>query len=68
MFELDLEQLTPEQRGMVELWEAHLDAEFENKDAVASCGTMTEVPYVNHVCFCPEFLNNFVDFVYILVI
>ncbi|MCH9653712.1 MAG: ester cyclase [Planctomycetes bacterium] len=49
MFELDLEQLTPEQRGMVELWEAHLDAEFENKDAVASCGTMTEVPYVNHV-------------------
>ena len=49
MFTLDLEQLTPEQRVMVELWEAHLDAEFESKDAASSCGTMTEVPYVNHV-------------------
>lgn len=49
MFELDLKQLTPEQRAMVELWDAHVDAEFESKDAVASCSTMTDVPYVNHV-------------------
>lgn len=49
MYEFDLERLTPEQRAMVELWEAHLEAEFETKDADASCGTMTEVPYVNHV-------------------
>lgn len=49
MFTLDLEQLTPEHRAMVELWEEHIDAEFETKDAVASCGTMTENPYVNHV-------------------
>lgn len=49
MFTLDINTLTPEQRTMVELWEAHLEAEFETKDASASCGTMTEHPYVNHV-------------------
>lgn len=49
MFTLDLEQLTPDQRAMVELWEAHIDAEFESKNAAASCGTMTDKPYVNHV-------------------
>ena len=33
MFSLDLEKLTPEQRAMVELWEEHLKAEFQDKDA-----------------------------------
>jgi hypothetical protein len=49
MFPLDLDKLTPEQRAMVDLWEAHLKAEFQDKDARASCDTMVARPYVNHV-------------------
>ena len=49
MFALDLDKLTPEQRGMVDLWEAHLKAELQDKDAHASCDTMVANPYVNHV-------------------
>ena len=49
MFDLDLAQLTPEQRDMVALWEEHLKAEFQDRDAVASCDTMVPNPYVNHV-------------------
>jgi carboxymethylenebutenolidase len=49
MFTLDLDKLTPEQRAMVALWEAHQKAEFQDKDANASCGTMVANPYVNHV-------------------
>ena len=49
MSQIDLEKLTPEQRAMVELWEAHLKAELHDKDAHASCDTMVANPYVNHV-------------------
>jgi carboxymethylenebutenolidase len=49
MFPLDLDKLTPEQRAMVDLWEEHLKAEFQDKDARASCDTMVARPYVNHV-------------------
>ncbi|TWT57368.1 SnoaL-like polyketide cyclase [Thalassoglobus neptunius] len=49
MFELDQSQLTEEQRDMVQLWEDHVKAEFEDKDSIASCGTMVDEPYVNHV-------------------
>jgi carboxymethylenebutenolidase len=49
MFPLDLTKLTPEQRVMVDLWEEHLKAEFQDKDARASCDTMVAHPYVNHV-------------------
>lgn len=49
MFPLDWEALTPQQRAMVELWEQHLKAEFQDKDACASCDTMVAHPYVNHV-------------------
>ena len=49
MFTLDLDKLTPEQRSMVALWEAHQKAEFQDKDAHASCDTMVANPYVNHV-------------------
>jgi carboxymethylenebutenolidase len=49
MFQLDLEKLTPEQRAMVALWEEHLKAEFQDRDAAASCDTMVSNPYVNHV-------------------
>lgn len=48
-FDLDVEQLAPEQRAMVELWESHLAAEFEARDAGASCDTMVAEPYVNHI-------------------
>src|SRR5580765_2668778 len=49
MFTLDLDKLTPEQQAMVALWEEHMKAEFQNKDARASCDTMVANPYVNHV-------------------
>jgi carboxymethylenebutenolidase len=49
MFPLDLDRLTAEQRALVDLWEAHLSAEFRDKDARASCDTMVARPYVNHV-------------------
>jgi carboxymethylenebutenolidase len=49
MFAIDLDQLTPQQRAMVDLWEKHLAAEFQDRDAVASCDTMVAHPYVNHV-------------------
>ena len=49
MFTLDLDKLTAEQRSMVALWEAHLKAELQDRDAHASCGTMVANPYVNHV-------------------
>jgi len=49
MYPLDLDKLTPEQRAMVALWEEHLKAEFQDKDARASCDTMVAEPYVNHV-------------------
>ena len=44
MFTLDLDKLTPEQRSMVALWEAHLKAELQDKDAHASCETMVANP------------------------
>lgn len=49
MFPLDLASLTREQRAMVDLWEEHLKAEFQDKNARASCDTMVARPYVNHV-------------------
>jgi carboxymethylenebutenolidase len=49
MFPLDVEQLTPDQRDMLALWEQHLAAEFHDRDATASCDTMVAHPYVNHV-------------------
>ena len=48
MFSLDLDKLTPDQRAMLALWEEHLKAEFQDKDARASCGTMVANPqFVN---------------------
>lgn len=41
--------LTTAQKAMQALWEEHLAAEFQAKDAHASCDTMTDAPYVNHV-------------------
>jgi carboxymethylenebutenolidase len=41
--------LTPEQQAMVDLWEAHLAAEFEDYSLDATMATMVDEPYVNHV-------------------
>jgi carboxymethylenebutenolidase len=49
MFPTDPEKLTPQQQALVNLWEEHLRAEFQDKDASASCDTMVAHPYVNHV-------------------
>ena len=49
MLSLDPEQLTPKQRAMVALWEEHLRAEMQDKDAHASCDAIVANPYVNHV-------------------
>jgi len=49
MFSLDLSALTAEQRAMVDRWEAHLEAEFVDRDAAKSCDTMVAEPFVNHV-------------------
>jgi carboxymethylenebutenolidase len=49
MTPFDLKDLTPDQQALVDLWEAHLKAEFQDKDARASCDTMVARPYVNHV-------------------
>jgi carboxymethylenebutenolidase len=43
------EQLTAAQRAMVELWQRHMAAEFQRRDASESCGTMTPDATVNHV-------------------
>jgi carboxymethylenebutenolidase len=49
MFPLDRETLAPEQRAMLDLWEEHLKAEFQDRSARASCDTMVDCPHVNHV-------------------
>ncbi|MCH8040496.1 MAG: ester cyclase [Nitrospinae bacterium] len=41
--------LTPEQQAMVEIWERHIAAEFEEKSINATMATMTSDPFVNHV-------------------
>jgi carboxymethylenebutenolidase len=42
-------RLTPEQQTMVEVWERHMAAEFEEKSITATMSTMTSDPFVNHV-------------------
>jgi len=49
MLKIDPAKLSPHQRAMQELWEQHLAAEFQRKDAAESCGTMVADPVVNHV-------------------
>ena len=41
--------LTPEQQAMVETWERHMAAEFDEKSINATMETMTPDPFVNHV-------------------
>lgn len=46
---MDSRSLTPEQQAMVEMWERHMAAEFEEKSTNATMATMTPDPFVNHV-------------------
>jgi carboxymethylenebutenolidase len=39
---------SPEEQGLVDRWQAHMDAEFVGKDAAASVATMTPDPSCNH--------------------
>jgi carboxymethylenebutenolidase len=41
--------LSPNEQAMVEIWERHMRAEFEDKDADAALGTMSASPHLNHV-------------------
>ena len=41
--------LTPKQQAMVETWERHMAAEFEEKSIDATMATMSSNPFVNHV-------------------
>ena len=43
------QELNPQQREMVEMWERHMAAEFETKSINATMETMTSDPFVNHV-------------------
>jgi len=46
---MESSNLTPEQQGMVVLWERHMAAEFQEKSIGATMATMTSDPFVNHV-------------------
>ena len=41
--------LTPEQQAMVEVWDRHMAAEFQEKNIDATMATMSADPFVNHV-------------------
>ena len=41
--------LSAHQQAMVEIWERHMTAEFEEKSIDATMATMTSDPFVNHV-------------------
>jgi carboxymethylenebutenolidase len=43
------DDITVDQRTMIEVWERHMAAEFETKDIEAAMATMTPNPFVNHV-------------------
>ena len=40
---------TPEEQGLIDVWERHLRCEFADRDAVATVATMSDDNYVNHV-------------------
>lgn len=40
---------TPRQRRLIELWEKHVDLEFEERNTEATLDTMVSAAYVNHV-------------------
>jgi carboxymethylenebutenolidase len=43
------QELTAAQRVLVEVWEAHMAAEFDTRSIEATMATMTDDPVVNHV-------------------
>jgi carboxymethylenebutenolidase len=47
--EIEMPGFTAAEQALIEVWEAHTDAEFEHKDADAAIATMTEHPVLIHV-------------------
>lgn len=43
------EALTPDQQALVDLFDRHVKAEFEQHDVTATMATMTAAPHLNHV-------------------
>jgi carboxymethylenebutenolidase len=41
--------LSPQERALVDVWEAHLRAEFDDRSLHDTMATMVDEPYVNHV-------------------
>ena len=46
---MNISKLTTKQQEMVEIWEKHMAAEFEEKSINLTMATMTSEPFVNHV-------------------
>jgi carboxymethylenebutenolidase len=46
---VDEAALSPRERAMVDAWEAHLRAEFDDRSLDDTMATMVDEPYVNHV-------------------
>ena len=46
---MENETRTPEQQRMVEMWDRHTAAEFQDQSLEATMATMTDAPFVNHV-------------------
>lgn len=46
---MESDTLTPEQQALVDLFDRHVRAEFEQHDVTATIATMTPAPHLNHV-------------------
>jgi carboxymethylenebutenolidase len=49
MSQSDIDELTPAQQALLDVWQKHVYAEFALKDVEAALATMTEDAYVNNV-------------------
>ena len=43
------DDLAPREQAMLEVWQRHLDSEFQEHSADAALGTMSATPHLNHV-------------------
>lgn len=46
---MESDTLTPEQQALLDLFDRHVRAEFEQHDVAATMATMTPAPHLNHV-------------------
>jgi carboxymethylenebutenolidase len=42
-------EFTPHEQELIDLWERHMECEFDRRDAAATVATMSADNYVNHV-------------------